>query len=168
MLSKTLLLCSVLHQLDQKIIYPHYDFKHLTEKYFEIGMKLDDFLIQLVKYCIFAIPASAAVGSANLKVTIIETNPYPAKIGEYLYLTLQVENIGGDKTPDVDIRIVPSYPFSLDSEANTVKNVGVLNPGSTATKEFSLFVDKSAQKGIRSLRACLKIQPDLTIGIELH
>ena len=41
---------TVLHQLDQKIIYPHYDFKHLTEKYFEIGMKLDDFLIQLVKY----------------------------------------------------------------------------------------------------------------------
>lgn len=100
---------------------------------------------------IFAIPASAAVGSANLKVTIIETNPYPAKIEEYLYLTLQVENIGGDKAADVDIRIVPSYPYSLDSEANAVKNVGVLNPGSTATKEFSLFVDKSAQKGIRSL-----------------
>ena len=45
-------LYAVLHQLDKKIIYPHYDFKHLTEKYFEIGMKLDDFLIQLVKYCI--------------------------------------------------------------------------------------------------------------------
>ena len=30
---------AVLHQLDKKIIY-HYDFKHLTEKYFEIGMKL--------------------------------------------------------------------------------------------------------------------------------
>ena len=43
---------AVLHQLDQKIIYPHYDFKHLTEKYFEIGMKLNDFSIQLVKYCI--------------------------------------------------------------------------------------------------------------------
>src|SRR5665647_2061761 len=42
---------TVLHQLDQKIIYPHYYFKHLTEKYFEIGMKLDDFSIQLVKYC---------------------------------------------------------------------------------------------------------------------
>ena len=37
---------------------------------------------------IFATPASAAVGSANLKVTIIETNPYPAKIGEYLNLTI--------------------------------------------------------------------------------
>ena len=42
---------AVLHQLDKKIIY-HYDFKHLTEKYFEIGMKLNDFSIQLVKYCI--------------------------------------------------------------------------------------------------------------------
>ena len=31
---------TVLHQLDQKIIYPHHDFKHLTEKHFEIGMKL--------------------------------------------------------------------------------------------------------------------------------
>src|SRR5665647_3393982 len=41
---------TVLHQLDQKIIYPHYDFKHLTEKYFEIVMGIDDFLIQLVKY----------------------------------------------------------------------------------------------------------------------
>src|SRR5665647_1623641 len=46
-------LFTVLHQLDQKIIYPHYDFKHLTEKYFEIGMKLNDFSIQLVKYCIY-------------------------------------------------------------------------------------------------------------------
>ncbi len=100
---------------------------------------------------VFSIPASAAVGSANLKVTIIETNPYPAKIGEYLNLALQVENIGGDKATDVDIAIVPEYPFSLDSEANAVKNVGVLNPGSTATKEFSLFIDKNAQKGIRTL-----------------
>jgi len=48
--AKSRVLYAVLHQLDQKIIYPHYDFKHLTEKYFEIGMKLDDFLIQLVKY----------------------------------------------------------------------------------------------------------------------
>jgi hypothetical protein len=100
---------------------------------------------------LFATPASAAVGGANLKVTIVETNPYPAKIGEYLNLTVQVENIGGDKAENVDIEIVPQYPFSLDSEANAVKNIGVLNPGRTATKEFYLFVDKNAQKGVRSI-----------------
>jgi hypothetical protein len=99
----------------------------------------------------FATPASAAVGGANMKVTIVETNPYPAKIGEYLTLTVQVENIGGDKADNVDIEIVPQYPFSLDSEANALQNVGVLNPGRTATKEFHLFVDKNAQKGVRSI-----------------
>ena len=99
----------------------------------------------------FASSASAAVGGANLKVTIVETNPYPAKIGEYLTLTVQVENIGGDKADNVDIEVVPQYPFSLDSETNALQNVGALNPGRTATKEFYLFVDKNAQKGIRSI-----------------
>ncbi|AKB49572.1 hypothetical protein MSBRW_0319 [Methanosarcina barkeri str. Wiesmoor] len=100
---------------------------------------------------LFAVPASAAVGGANLKVTIVETNPYPAKIGEYLTLTVQVENIGGDKADNVDIEVVPQYPFSLDSETNALQNVGVLSPGRTATKEFYLFVDKNAQKGVRSI-----------------
>jgi len=109
------------------------------------------FFSLLVIASVFAAPASAAVGSANLKVTIIETNPYPAKIGEYLTLSVQVENVGGDKADDVDIEIVPQYPFTLDSTASTVQNIGALNPGRTATKEFYLFVDKNAQKGVRSI-----------------
>ncbi|MCO5382199.1 MAG: COG1361 S-layer family protein [Methanosarcina barkeri] len=116
-------------------------------KYLFILFVLSLFLIS----SFFAAPASASVGGANLKVTIIETNPYPVKIGEYLNLTVQVENIGGDKADNVDIEIVPQYPFSLDSEANAIQNVGVLNPGRTATKEFHLFVDKNAQKGVRSI-----------------
>ncbi len=109
------------------------------------------FFSLLLIFSLFATPASAAVGGANLKVTVVETNPYPAKIGEYLTLTVQVENIGGDKADNVDVEIVPQYPFSLDSEANALKNIGVLNPGRTATKEFHLFVDKNAQKGVRSI-----------------
>jgi len=109
-------------------------------------------LVLVLVSSIFTITASAAFLSANLKVTVIDTNPYPAKIGESLNLNIQVENIGGDKAPDVDIEIVPEYPFSLDSETNAVKNIGVLNPGSTATKEFHLFVDKNAQNGVRSLK----------------
>lgn len=114
----------------------------------------------LLFFSLFAAPVTAAVGGANLKVTIVETNPYPAKIGEYLTLTIQVENIGGDKADNVDIQIVPQYPFSLDSEANAVKNVGVLYPGRTATKEFHLFVDKDAKKGVRSIDVRTKTSKD--------
>ena len=56
---------AVLHQLDQKIIYPHYDFKHLTEKYFEIRMKLNDFSIQLVKYCTRASKAMVEIAGVD-------------------------------------------------------------------------------------------------------
>ena len=100
---------------------------------------------------IFAAPASAATASANLKITIVETNPYPAKIGQYLDLTVQVENVGRDRADDVDIEIVPEYPFSLDSQANAVQNIGALSPDKFASKEFHLFVDKDAQKGTRSI-----------------
>jgi hypothetical protein len=100
---------------------------------------------------IFTAPASAATASANLKITIVETNPYPAKIGQYLDLTVQVENVGRDRADNVDIEIVPEYPFSLDSQANAVQNIGALAPGKVASKEFHLFVDKEAQKGIRSI-----------------
>jgi len=109
------------------------------------------FFSLLLVFSSLAIPASADVGSASLKITIIETNPYPAKIGEYLNLTLQVENVGQDKAGNVDIEVVPKYPFSLDPGISPMQNVGALNPGRTATKEFYLFVDKNAQKGVRSL-----------------
>jgi hypothetical protein len=112
----------------------------------------------LLIFSLFGVPASAAIGSSNLKVTIIDTDPYPAKIGEYLNLTAQVENIGGEKAENVDLEIVPQYPFSLDSEANAVQNIGLLNPGSTATKEFHLFVDSNAQKGTRSIK--IRASPD--------
>jgi hypothetical protein len=122
--------------------------------------KIATFFSLLMVFSIFTTPAFAAVESANLKVTIIETNPYPAKIGEYLNLTLQVENVGGDKAENVDIEIVPQYPFSLDSGTSPLKNIGVLNPGRTATEEFYLFVDKNAQKGIRTLEIRTRASKD--------
>ncbi|AKB19144.1 MULTISPECIES: COG1361 S-layer family protein [unclassified Methanosarcina] len=124
--------------------------KHIIAAFFSV----------LLIASVFTSVASAAVGSANLKVTIVETNPYPAKIGEYLTLNIQVENVGGDKADDVDIEIVPEYPFTLDSKANTIQNIGALNPGRTATKEFYLYVDKNAQKGVRSIDIRTRTGPE--------
>ncbi len=100
---------------------------------------------------IITTPATASTAGANLKITIVETNPYPAKIGEYLDLTVQVENVGRDRAENVDLEIVPEYPFSLDSQENAVQNIGSLAPGKFASREFHLFVDKNAQKGVRSI-----------------
>lgn len=109
---------------------------------------------------IFAAPASASVGSANLKVTIIEISPYPAQIGQYVDLTVQVENVGRDRADDASIEVVPEYPFSLDSPLNGMQNIGALAPEKIATREFHLFVDKDAQKGTRSIDIRTRIDKD--------
>jgi len=109
---------------------------------------------------IFAAPASASVGSANLKVTIIEISPYPAQIGQYVDLTVQVENVGRDRADDASIQVVPEYPFSLDSPLNAVQNIGALAPEKVSTREFHLFVDKNAQKGTRSIDIRTRIDTD--------
>ena len=96
-------------------------------------------------------PASAAVSGANLKVTIVDQQPYPAEIGQYMDITVQVENVGRDWADDVSIKMEPQYPFSLDSPANAVQNIGALGPEKIATKEFHLFIDKNSQKGTMSI-----------------
>ena len=108
------------------------------------------FLIMVFASVLVA-PASATVSGPNLKVTIIEINPYPAEIGQYIELTVQVENVGRERAEDASIELIPDYPFSLDSPANALQNIGALSPEKIATREFHLFVDKNAQKGTRSI-----------------
>ena len=98
-----MVLQTVLHQLDQKIIYPHYDFKHLTEKYFEIGMKLNDFSIQLVKYCTGLTPETYrltafltknSINSLTVLLVLLENAlRVRAKIIFHFFVNLEEKNI---------------------------------------------------------------------------
>ena len=98
----------------------------------------------------FMTPASAA-SAANLKVDVIEYDPYPAEIGEYVDGTVKVENIGYGRADAVSIRLEPEYPFSLDSVNNAIKKVGILSPEDAAVKEYRLFVDENARVGTGSI-----------------
>ncbi len=95
-------------------------------------------------------PASAD-SAANLKVDIIEYDPFPAQIGEYVDVSVKVENIGYGRADAVSVRLEPEYPFSLDSEKNAIKKVGILSPEDAAVKEYRLFVDDGARVGTGSV-----------------
>lgn len=120
-------------------------------------------------------PSAAGVGGPNLKVTIIDMSPYPAQIGQYLNLIVQVENVGSERAEDVWIQVVPEYPFSLDSPNEAKQNIGALGPEKIATREFYLYVDKNAKKGSRSIDILAQVSKsapssdssfDLRIGTE--
>ncbi|WP_406658221.1 COG1361 S-layer family protein [Methanolobus sp. ZRKC2] len=98
----------------------------------------------------FVAPASAA-SAGNLKVDVIDYDPYPAEIGEYVDVTVKIENVGYGRADAVSIRMDPEYPFSLDSEKNAIKEIGILSPDDAAVKEYRLFVDENARFGTGSI-----------------
>jgi hypothetical protein len=90
--------------------------------------------------------ASAADG-ADLKASVLKYEPIPAEIGEYVTVWVKIENLGYAKADDLFIKIVPDYPFSIDSSENAIVNIGILSPDNAAVKDFRLYTDSAAKQG---------------------
>ncbi|WP_292461788.1 LPXTG cell wall anchor domain-containing protein [Methanolobus sp.] len=95
-------------------------------------------------------PVSASSG-ANLKVDVLDYDPYPAEIGKYVDVRVKVENIGYGRADAVSLKIEPDYPFSLDSDKNAIKFIGILTPEKAVVHEYRLFVDENAKVGTGSI-----------------
>ncbi|MDG6243301.1 MAG: hypothetical protein QCH31_02750 [Methanolobus sp.] len=96
------------------------------------------------------VPVSAA-SPATMKVDIIDYDPFPARIGEYVDVRVKIENTGYGRADAVSLRMDPGYPFALDSEKNAIKYIGILAPDSAAVHEFRLYVDENAKVGTGSV-----------------
>lgn len=99
---------------------------------------------------LLSMPAAAATG-ADLEVSILQYQPVPAQIGEYVTVWVKIENLGFSRAEDVTVRMVPEYPFTLDSPGNANKTTGVLSPDRAAVHEYRLYVDEGARDGIESI-----------------
>nr|WP_321497404.1 hypothetical protein [uncultured Methanolobus sp.] len=89
----------------------------------------------------------SADSAPTMKVDIIDYDPFPAQIGEYVDVRVKIENTGFGRADAVSIKMDPEYPFSLDSQNNAVEFIGVLSPDDAAVHEYRLFVDESAKVG---------------------
>lgn len=110
---------------------------------------------------LLCVPTIAAEG-ADLQVTILRYEPIPAEIGEYVTVWVKIENLGYARADDVQVRMVPDYPFSLDSPSNAVKNIGILTPDNAAVEEFRLFVDEDARDGVETIEVWYQEDTDNT------
>ncbi|WP_406660745.1 COG1361 S-layer family protein [Methanolobus sp. ZRKC3] len=100
-----------------------------------------------VLLALLSIPTYAADG-ADLKISVLRYEPAPAEIGEYVSVWVKLENLGFARADDVSIRMVPEYPFSLDSQSNAIEDIGILSPDNAAVHEYRLFVDSGAREGL--------------------
>ncbi|WP_406670368.1 hypothetical protein V7O67_14550 [Methanolobus sp. ZRKC4] len=94
----------------------------------------------------FIAPVSAA-SAATMKVNIIEYDPFPAQIGEYVDVSVKIENVGYGRADAVSLKMEPEYPFSLDSQNNAVEFIGILSPEDAAVHEYRLYVDENSKVG---------------------
>ncbi len=109
---------------------------------------------------IFCTPAASTPSSTTLEVDILKYEPFPAEIGEYISVWIKVDNFAAQKSDDVTIKIVPEYPFTVDSPQNSQKNIGILPPGNTGIHEFRLFVDRNANPGVGTIKIRYQGQKD--------
>jgi len=107
------------------------------------------FVLAILASAIIITPATAAGGA--LKVDITKYEPYPAEIGKYVDLWVNVKNMGGGTAEDVTIELVPKYPFTLDSSSNAHQNKGSIGVDTSAMYEYRLFVASDAKPGTHEI-----------------
>lgn len=107
------------------------------------------FILAILASAITITPATAAGGA--LKVDITRYEPYPAEIGKYVDVWVNVKNMGGGTAEDVTIELMPKYPFTLDSSSNARQNKGSIGADSSAMYEYRLFVAADAKPGTHEI-----------------
>nr|QNO43665.1 hypothetical protein FICJDHNH_00005 [Methanosarcinales archaeon ANME-2c ERB4]QNO43980.1 hypothetical protein AECFJODE_00033 [Methanosarcinales archaeon ANME-2c ERB4]QNO50622.1 hypothetical protein JEJMEHHC_00003 [Methanosarcinales archaeon ANME-2c ERB4] len=104
--------------------------------------------IALVMFCILMMVSSASA----LSVRILKMDPVPAESGKYLTVWIKVDNTGGGTAKDVLVRIVPEYPFSVESGWMTEEDIGHIPANDIAIVDFKLKVDENALEGTNTLK----------------
>jgi len=114
-------------------------------------------IISLMCLLIMALAVNASytsysiVDKPELVVTYMSQDPDPVEPGGYVELKFKVENEGTEAAEDVQVEILPEYPFSLDAGEGAVKSIGIIRGRQTGSDafivKFKLKVDKDAVAG---------------------
>jgi len=77
--------------------------------------------------------------------------PDPAEPGSYVEIRFKLENLGGAKSKDVTVEILPKYPFSLEQGDSQIRKVGSLYSRQIGeygvVVYYKLRIDKNAVEG---------------------
>ena len=107
----------------------------------------------LTVLALLMILALAAAPAEAISVKLMKYDPYPANAGEYVTVWIKIENPGlGSPSEDVQLRVVPEYPFSLEPGETGLEKIGMLSMNDFALFDFRLRVDEDAIDGKNTLK----------------
>jgi hypothetical protein len=95
--------------------------------------------------------AQSSTTFPQIRVTLINQEPDPVAPGNTVDVRFRIENEGSDSAADVQIKLVPTYPFSFYGNESGTKSIGSISgyqTGEDGIKEkWKLFVDSNAATG---------------------
>jgi len=107
----------------------------------------------LTALALLTILTLTAAPAEAISVKLMKYDPYPANAGEYVNVWIKIENPGlGSPSEDVQLRVVPRYPFSLEPGETGLEEIGMLSMNDFALFDFRLRVDENAIDGKNTLK----------------
>ncbi|MBN1156211.1 COG1361 S-layer family protein [Candidatus Woesearchaeota archaeon] len=109
---------------------------------------------------VFGEGSGTLIGSANMKVTLLNQEPDPVEPGKYVTLRFAVENFGSEIAEEVVFKINPEYPFSIEPGESPEIDVGTMGARQTGDDrvvlKYKLKVDENAVEGVNEIRLSYK------------
>ena len=114
----------------------------------------------LIFFLLLANTSFILAEAPDIDVTLLNQDPDPAKQGEIVEVRFKIENIGTSTLEDVEIHVLPSYPFTLYS-GTAIRKLGKLPASQTGADaiiiDYKLKVDERAIEGETELELSVKL-----------
>ncbi|MBS3109189.1 hypothetical protein J4227_01545 [Candidatus Woesearchaeota archaeon] len=99
--------------------------------------------------------------SPEISVTFLSQDPDPAEPGNFLKARFKIENIGLGEAKDLQVEMLPEYPFSI-YEDSAIKSIASISPRQKGNEavfiDFNLKADDNALPGTYDIELRYKIK----------
>lgn len=121
-------------------------------------------LIFLMSILLISFSVNISAGSfssaPHITVTLLNQDPDPVRQGDVVEARFKIENDGSETSDNVEVEILPKYPFTLYS-GDAIRQLGKLRAGQTGSDaiivDYKLKVDSLAEEGDNEIELQLKI-----------
>ncbi len=114
------------------------------------------FIIVLLVLSLVAVHAQSYDSAGALDISMVNQDPDPVEPGHYVDVRWKVENLGTKALENVEVELMPSYPFSIDpgdSAHKDIRTLDSLQNGDTGVIiKYKVRVDENALEGNNTLK----------------
>ncbi len=95
---------------------------------------------------------SQSTDAVSIAVSSVKYEPLPAKAGGYIDLFFAIKNVDTKMAENINLELLPEYPFSLEPGQNATKRITELGSLSSTTIYYKVRVDNNAVNGNNTLK----------------